>query len=294
MADRARGRGRAAGRDQPVPSLTEIDGGSPSPEMAARSRPARKRDRVASAGRLRDRYRCSRLHGRHGPARRRLGRNRTRHGVSAILGQQMEEAAAPLHAGRAAVRGAGEPHGVQAQLLAGVGGLVWVLLEAELVTGTEAPDQELVAVVFLEAPEREQPRLGTAFGAEVDDVRAKAERPAGGRVKVEAWLPAVGAQFQRTGLRHHQLEVLCDRPDVRGGDDQRAAGVRAEARGGDLHLQRSRQVQGAARDLQGDRLAKEAVRAGQDPACRGRPASPTRSGRPDPLRRGRPPRARRP
>ena len=162
------------------------------------------------------------------------------------------------------MRGAGEPDGVQAQLLAGVGGLVWVLLEAELVTGTEAPDQELVAVVLLEAPEREQPRLGTAFGAEVDDVRAEAERAAGGRVKIEAWLPAVGAQFQRTGLRHHQLQVIGDGPDVRGGDDQRAAGMRAEPGSGDLDPQRSRQVQGAVGDLKRDRLALETVRAGQD------------------------------
>ena len=57
-----------------------------------------------------------------------------------ILGQQIEEAAAPRHAGRAAVRSPGEPHGVQAQLLAGVGGLVRVFLETELVTGTEVPD----------------------------------------------------------------------------------------------------------------------------------------------------------
>ena len=162
------------------------------------------------------------------------------------------------------MRGAGEPHGVQAQLLAGVGGLVRVFLEAELVTGTEAPDQELVAVVLLEAPEREQPRLGAAFGAEVDDVRSKAERAAGGHVKVESRLPAVRAQFQRTGLRHHQLQVLCDRPDVRRGDDQRAARMRAEARGGDFHLQRSHEVQRTVRDLQGDRLALEAVRAGED------------------------------
>ena len=58
------------------------------------------------------------------------------------------------------MRGAGEPHGVQAQLLAGVGRLVGILLEAELIAGPEAPDQEFVAVVLLEAPEREQPRLG--------------------------------------------------------------------------------------------------------------------------------------
>ena len=118
--------------------------------------------------------------------------------------------------------------------------------------------------MLLEAPEREQPRLGTALGAEVDDVRAKAERAAGGHVQVEARLPAAGAQRQRTGLRHHQLQVTGDRTDVRGGDDQRAAGVRAEARGGDLDSKRSRQMQGAVGDLQGDRLAQEPVRAGQD------------------------------
>ena len=83
-------------------------------------------------------------------------------------------------------------------------------------------------------------------------------------VKIEAGLPAVGAQFQRTGLRHHQLQVIRDRPDVRRGDDQRAAGMRAEPRGGDLDPQRSRQVQRTVRDLQGDRLALETVRAGQD------------------------------
>ena len=128
----------------------------------------------------------------------------------------------------------------------------------------EAADQELVAVVLLEAPEREQPWLGAAFGAEVDDVRSKAERAAGGRVKVEAGLPVVDTHLQSRGLRHHQLQVLCDRADVRSGDDQRAAGMRAEARGGDLDPQRGRQVQRTVRDLQGDRLALEAVRAGED------------------------------